>query len=76
MNRRSERASRVRDAAFRANRHAANERQAQTTTEETETFTTTFTFTDGSTRTQEFQSEQEQQTAQEFFNEGRSRGAW
>ena len=78
MNRRSERASRVREEAKEANRQAEQERQAQgqTTTDQTETFTTTFTFSDGTSRTQEYQTEKDQQRSEEFFWEGRRRGTW
>ena len=75
MNRRSERASRVREEAKQANRQAEQERQAQGQTT-TETFTTTFTFSDGTSRTQEFQTEKDQQRSEELFSEGRRRGTW
>jgi hypothetical protein len=72
--------SEIRDRAFQANRTAEQERQSQReeqgSTEQGQTFTATFTFSDGSSRTQEFRTEREQQAAQEFFNEGRSRGTW
>ena len=79
-NRHSARASRTRDAAHAENRRAEQERQAQRQQhgagDESQTFTTTFTFDDGTTRTQGFHTEEEQQAAQTFFNEGRRRGAW
>jgi len=77
---RHRRRSAIRDEAFQANRQAEQERQAQSAeqeaTEQAQTFTTTFTFSDGNSRTQEFRTESEQQTAQEVFDEGRRRGMW
>ena len=78
--RRQERKSKIRDAAFRANRAAEQERQNQRREQESadqgQTFTATFTFSDGGSCTQEFRTEEEQQSAQAFFNEGRRRGHW
>jgi len=77
---RQRRRSETRDAAFQAHRTAEqereNQREEQESADQGQTFTTTFTFSDGGSCTQEFRTEEEQQSAQEFFNEGRRRGHW
>ena len=66
--------SRIREAARQETRRAEQERNSQG--QEAQTFTGTFTFTDGTSITQEFQTEADQQRAEETFNIGRQRGDW
>ena len=73
--RQSDRYSRIREESIRRIGENDRRRNPENYVQE-ETFTTTFTFSNGTTRTEIYNSREQQQRGQEIFDQGREQGIW